>query len=315
GISSCCPSALTNGSEEILSDARSLHIFHGTVEWVGLDWSGLGWIGLDWVGLDWIGLDGIRLDWIGLDWMGLDWTGLDGIGLDWIGLDGIGLDWIGWDGIGWDGMGWDWMGLDWIGLEGTLRSFSSIPCHGQGHLPLSQSDPSPSVQPGLGHSRDPGAATASLGIPSQPGIPSQSPIHPCPLAVETIPYKELLGTVEFPGLGININLKDLFKKIFESFWNPNFQKGEFKNLFQKEILELLGSRDLIQPRPDSEIRPHFAHEGENPKFVTFEEELESFPLQYIAQDVKTLELLIDPQSVDLDLTLDLVVLESHNSFK
>ena len=46
----------------------------------------------------------------------------------------------------------------------------------------------PSVQPGLGHPRDPGAATAALAIPAQPGIPnSQHPTHPCPLAVKPFP--------------------------------------------------------------------------------------------------------------------------------
>ena len=38
--------------------------------------------------------------------------------------------------------------MGWV--AGTLKPIQSHPCHGQGHLPLSQGAPSP-IQPGLGH--------------------------------------------------------------------------------------------------------------------------------------------------------------------
>ncbi|XP_059703655.1 collagen alpha-1(I) chain-like isoform X1 [Haemorhous mexicanus] len=48
---------------------------------------------------------------------------------------------------------------------------------------------SPSVQPGLRHSRDAGAAPAALAVPAQPGIPHcPDPIHACPLALGAIPW-------------------------------------------------------------------------------------------------------------------------------
>ncbi|CAN8218367.1 unnamed protein product, partial [Coccothraustes coccothraustes] len=70
--------------------------------------------------------------------------------------------------------------LVWVG-----RDLKSHPGR-QGHLPRSQAAPSP-IQPGLGPfqgSRDSPSCSGHLCQdlpPSQPGIPSQYPIHPCPL--------------------------------------------------------------------------------------------------------------------------------------
>uniref|UniRef100_A0A8C3EDE0 Uncharacterized protein n=1 Tax=Corvus moneduloides TaxID=1196302 RepID=A0A8C3EDE0_CORMO len=62
-----------------------------------------------------------------------------------------------------------WNGL---GQKGPQSSSCSTPCHGQGHLPLSQVAPSPNVQPGLGHCQ------GSRGSPSCSGHPVPGPAHP-----------------------------------------------------------------------------------------------------------------------------------------
>lgn len=67
-----------------------------------------------------------------------------------------------------------------------------------------------SVQPRLGHSRVPGVATAFLGIPSQPltpsrgTIPSQSPVHRCPLAAGSHPRVLALNAAHFAPGGIQL---------------------------------------------------------------------------------------------------------------
>ncbi|NXE00411.1 WASF3 protein, partial [Chaetorhynchus papuensis] len=60
----------------------------------------------------------------------------------------------------------------WFGWEGTLKPIQCHPCHGQGHLPLSQAAPSPNVQPGLGHFQ------GSRGSHSFSGHPVPGPAHP-----------------------------------------------------------------------------------------------------------------------------------------
>ncbi|XP_050826559.1 uncharacterized protein LOC115484356 [Serinus canaria] len=57
-----------------------------------------------------------------------------------------------------------WNGLGW---KGPSNSSSSTPCHGQGHLPLSQVAPS-LIQLGLGHFQGSRSSHTTLGIPSQP---------------------------------------------------------------------------------------------------------------------------------------------------
>ncbi|XP_039554546.1 uncharacterized protein LOC120497316 isoform X1 [Passer montanus] len=52
--------------------------------------------------------------------------------------------------------------LVWVGRD-LKDHLIPTPCHGQGHLPLSQAAPSPSVQPGLGHCQGCRAAPASPG--------------------------------------------------------------------------------------------------------------------------------------------------------
>ena len=79
----------------------------------------------------------------------------------------------------------------------------SSPCHGQGHLPLSQVAPSP-IQPGLEHFRD-GAATASLGnlcqglttltgknffLTSDPNLPSIRWMH-SPFSYHSMPLSKI----------------------------------------------------------------------------------------------------------------------------
>ncbi|NXM63783.1 WASF1 protein, partial [Illadopsis cleaveri] len=61
--------------------------------------------------------------------------------------------------------------LEWVGLERTLKLTPFHPCHGQGHLPLSQAAPSP-VQPGLGHCQ------GSRNNHSFSGHPVPGPHHP-----------------------------------------------------------------------------------------------------------------------------------------
>uniref|UniRef100_A0A8U7NNU5 Uncharacterized protein n=5 Tax=Passeriformes TaxID=9126 RepID=A0A8U7NNU5_CORMO len=55
-----------------------------------------------------------------------------------------------------------WSGSGWKGLNPT----QCHPCHGQGHLPLSQAAPSP-VQPGLGHCQGPRGSHSFSGNPIQ----------------------------------------------------------------------------------------------------------------------------------------------------
>uniref|UniRef100_H0YUM9 Uncharacterized protein n=1 Tax=Taeniopygia guttata TaxID=59729 RepID=H0YUM9_TAEGU len=80
-----------------------------------------------------------------------------------------------------------WNGL---GGKGIKRSPSATPAMA-GTPPTVPGCSSPSVQPFLGHSRDPGAAPAALAIPAQPGIPhSQDPIHD-PLSQEPLSQEPL----------------------------------------------------------------------------------------------------------------------------
>lgn len=60
---------------------------------------------------------------------------------------------------------------EWFGSEGNLKPIQFYPCHGQGHLPLSQVPPSP-IQPGLEHCQGSrgsnsfcGQPVMSLGLP------------------------------------------------------------------------------------------------------------------------------------------------------
>uniref|UniRef100_A0A8C5UH98 Coiled-coil domain containing 78 n=1 Tax=Malurus cyaneus samueli TaxID=2593467 RepID=A0A8C5UH98_9PASS len=56
---------------------------------------------------------------------------------------------------------------EWFGLEGTLKLIPSHPCHGQGHLPLSQGAPS-HILPGLVHFQ--GSGSRSFGALNKPSF-------------------------------------------------------------------------------------------------------------------------------------------------
>ena len=121
----------------------------------------------------------------------------------------------------------------WFGMERTPN-----PIHGGD---ISQC-PTPVSSLALGTARDPRAATANLGIPSQPSqgtIPAQNPIQPCPGQCETIPCVLALCSAFLSSAVLTVMI------LVDAVANPGKKKKNQKSTYLPFIFPKIYSCDLI----------------------------------------------------------------------